>query len=238
MGAIVAANWKMNLRRNSSQALVNKVEEAGYHPWIFPSFPLLPGLSVSGLPLGAQDLSPESDGAYTGDVSAEMLTDAGCTMVLVGHSERRRLHAESADLLLAKLRRAIDGGLKPLYCIGETLEQRDAGRAKEVVLQHLSLLGEMDDPQRKSLCAVAYEPVWAIGTGRTATPDLAQEMHACAREKLNELGMTTPLLYGGSVKPENIEGLLAQQDIDGVLVGGASLKAESLIALCKAASEA
>lgn len=234
MAKIVAANWKMNLRRQSACELVSALKEEGRKCWLFPSFPLLGpvGSTVIGseLRLGAQDVSPEQEGAFTGDVSAEMLRDAGCELVLVGHSERRHGHGESHDLLAAKLIRAAEGGLEAVYCVGETLNQRKAGKAEEVVKEHLSTLQGAG-----RIAAVAYEPVWAIGTGETATPEQAEEMHAFIRGELDKLGLKAPILYGGSVKPENAREILAQPHVDGVLVGGASLKLESLRAIDEAA---
>lgn len=238
MGKIVAANWKMNLRRQSGCELASALKTDGRECWLFPSFTLLAPIAdtlIGGtLKLGAQDLSPELDGAFTGDVSAEMLGDAGCTMVLVGHSERRHGHGEQGELLLRKLKRAAEAGLKPLYCVGETLEEREAGRAKEVVKEHLSVLKDLQG----TCAAVAYEPVWAIGTGLTATPEQAAEMHAFIRDELTKLGLTDlPILYGGSVKPGNAKDLMTQPHVDGVLVGGASLKLDSLRAIDDVARE-
>jgi triosephosphate isomerase len=240
VGKIVAANWKMNLRRQSACELASALKTDGRECWLFPAFTLLAPVhdAVIGgkLKLGAQDLSPEPDGAFTGDVSAEMLRDAGCTMVLVGHSERRHKHGEGAELLKSKLKRAAEAGLKPLYCVGETLDERKAGRAREIVKDHLATLGGMGGADRA--CAVAYEPVWAIGTGETATPGQAAEMHAFIRDELTKLGLASlPILYGGSVKPGNAHDLMTQPNVDGVLVGGASLKLDSLRAIDDVARE-
>lgn len=217
--------------------LASALKSDGRNCWLFPAFPHLAplhdALIGSGLKLGAQDVSPEPDGACTGDVSAEMLADTGCTLVLVGHSERRLGHGENAELLARKLKRALEVGLKPLYCVGETLEQRKAGAAQAVVKEHLATLAGME-----RIAAVAYEPVWAIGTGETATPGQAAEMHAFIREELKKLGLNNlPILYGGSVKPDNALELMSQPDVDGVLVGGASLELTSLRAIDDAARE-
>lgn len=234
MGKIVAGNWKMNLRRQSACELVSALKDDRRECWIFPGFPLIPPVvdsAIGGkLRLGAQDLSPETDGAFTGDVSAEMLVDAGCEMVLVGHSERRHKHGEDNALLLRKLNRAVEGGLKPLYCVGETLEEREAGKAQAVVKEQLTVLEGMGVGARE-LCAVAYEPVWAIGTGETATAEQAEEMHGFVKAELKGLGIAAPVLYGGSVKPANAKELMARPGVDGVLVGGASLKLDSLRAI-------
>ena len=243
--AIVAANWKMNLRRDEAMALLRSI--AGSVPggctlWIFPSFTLLPvvcGAAVGTsagktLTFGGQDLSPEAEGAFTGDISAEMLRDAGASLVLVGHSERRQVHGESDALLQRKLKRAVQGGLKPLLCVGETLAQRKAGDAQAVVARQLQVLQRLTGAERQAVCAVAYEPVWAIGTGENATAAQASEMHALVRGELKAMGLKVPVLYGGSVRPDNAAELMAAPGIDGVLVGGASLNAESLRAICEA----
>jgi len=240
MAKLVAANWKMNLRLDSAALLARRLAGDGRACWLFPAFVHLAAVAGaiggSALKLGAQDLAPAPDGAFTGDVSAEMLGDAGCTLVLVGHSERRQGHGESADLLLRKLRRAIAGGLSPLYCVGETAAQRDGGRAENVVRTHLGLLKKLAPAERERFCAVAYEPVWAIGTGRNATAQQAQQMHALARAELERMGLgSLPVLYGGSVKPDNASELLDCPGVDGLLVGSASLHYESLAAIDDAA---
>jgi triosephosphate isomerase len=238
MAKIVAANWKMNLRLETAAGLARRLAADGRSCWLFPATVHLAAVAATrgALKLGAQDVSPSPDGAFTGDVSAEMLADAGCTMALVGHSERRQLHGENGDLLLRKLRRAIEGGLQPLYCVGETAAQRDGGRAEKVVRAHLALLKKLAPEMRAKVCAVAYEPVWAIGTGVNATPEQAQQMHALARAELRKMGLeAVPVLYGGSVKPDNAGALLACADVDGLLVGGASLDYENLAAIDDAA---
>jgi triosephosphate isomerase len=236
----------MNLRRDEAMALLRSI--AGSVPggctlWIFPSFTLLPVVSASSdvanagaatLTFGGQDLSPEAEGAFTGDVSAEMLTDAGAKLVLVGHSERRQGHGESDALLQRKLKRAVQGGLRPLLCVGETLAQRKAGDAQAVVARQLQVLQRLTGAERQAVCAVAYEPVWAIGTGENATAAQASEMHALVRGELKAMGLKVPVLYGGSVRADNAAELMAAPGIDGVLVGGASLNAESLRAICEA----
>lgn len=243
MGKIVAANWKMNLRRESARALAEALAAQGRRCWVFPAHVLLPVVAQavpgSCLKLGAQDLSPHEDGAFTGDVSGEMLADAGCELVLVGHSERRHGHGEDDALLLRKLQRAIAAGLKPLLCVGETAAQRAQGRAGEVVAGQLRVLADLAPALRARLCAVAYEPVWAIGTGVNATLAQAQEMHAQVRAGLAGLGLRAlPVLYGGSVSQANAAELLACPVVDGLLVGGASLKLDSLAAIDDAAQKA
>jgi len=231
LAKIVAANWKMNLRRQSAVELALALKSDGRKCWLFPAFPLIgpvaDTLIGSEIRLGAQDVSPELDGAFTGDVSAEMLADFGCELVLVGHSERRQ-RGESDVLLARKLKRAAEGGLLPLYCVGESFAQRSAGQAEAVVKSQLAAA------KGAKLCAVAYEPVWAIGTGENATAAQAEEMHAFIRR---ELGPGTPLLYGGSVNPANAKELLACPHVDGVLVGGASLEVASLRAIDDIATE-
>lgn len=231
----------MNLRRHTAVELALRLKADGRACWLFPSHTLLAevaqAIAGSSLVLGAQDLSPEDDGAFTGDTSAGQLQDAGCTLVLVGHSERRHGHGERHPLLLRKLKRAAAGGLKTLYCIGETLQERQAGRAESVVSEQLGTLAKLPEPERATIAAVAYEPVWAIGTGETATPQQAEEIHAGVREAMRRMTLNVPLLYGGSVKPQNAASLMSQPHVDGVLVGGASLEYESLVAIDDAARE-
>lgn len=187
--------------------------------------------------VGAQNVHPEASGAFTGEVSVPMLREVGCTAVIVGHSERRQFFGETSAFVARKVRAALDGDLVPILCVGETLEEREAGNARQVVLDQLnaSLDGVADVANGRLV--VAYEPVWAIGTGRTASPEQAQEMHAAIREHLDSRlpGVEVPLLYGGSVKPGNAEDLFRQPDIQGGLIGGASLTAESFVAIVEAA---
>jgi triosephosphate isomerase len=194
-------------------------------------------LAGSDLRWGAQDVSEHAQGAYTGEVSAAMLAEAGCRYVIVGHSERRAYHAESDELVAAKAQAALAKGVTPIVCVGETLAQREAGETETVVKRQLSAV-----IHRLAHCAaemvVAYEPVWAIGTGRTASPEQAQAVHAVLRAQLHAAtgrGATMKILYGGSVKPDNAATLFAQADIDGGLIGGASLKASEFIAIARAA---
>lgn len=243
MAKIVAANWKMNLRRQGARELAAALARDGRRTWLFPAAVHLPevALAIAGgtLRLGAQDVSPERDGAFTGDVSAEMLADAGCTLVLVGHSERRHGHGEDEALLARKLKRAIQGGLSPLLCVGETRAQREAGKAEAVVDGQLALLGELSPAQRAQVAALAYEPVWAIGTGLNATAAQAEAVQHGIKRKLAALGMEkTPVLYGGSVKVDNAAELLDRPSVDGLLVGGAGLHYESLAAIDDAAGKA
>ena len=210
---------------------------------VFPPYPYLSQaaalLAGSTIGLGAQDCAKAEEGAYTGEVSAAMLADLGVSYVLLGHSERRQYHAESDALVLEKTQQALAAGLIPIICVGETLAQREAGDTDKVVLQQLMtvLLGLTLEQQKKLV--VAYEPVWAIGTGLTATPEQAQEVHALLRlavAKVNEdLAEKMLFLYGGSMKPNNAASLLEMPDIDGGLIGGASLDADQFLAIGKAA---
>jgi triosephosphate isomerase len=194
----------------------------------------------SAVALGGQDLSAHDEGAYTGEVSGAMLADAGASHVIVGHSERRAYHHESDELVAAKLRAARRHGLAPILCIGEREEQRDAGRAQEVVLGQLAAALEGVELTDPSDLVIAYEPVWAIGTGRTATADDAQAMSAAIRGALREdrpeLAEHLRILYGGSMKPANAGELLRQPDVDGGLIGGASLDVQALLAIVEAAA--
>ncbi len=197
------------------------------------------GLAGGAAELGAQNLSEQAPGAFTGEVAGEMLLDVGCRWVIVGHSERRALYGETSERVAQKAARAIALGLKPIVCVGETLEERDAGRTLEVVTAQLAAVLATCPVEQLAGGAVAYEPVWAIGTGRTATPAQAQEVHAAIRAQLArsdaQAAQRTRILYGGSVKPANAGELFAQPDIDGGLIGGASLVAADFTAICAAA---
>jgi triosephosphate isomerase len=247
----VAGNWKMNTDSQSSVELAKNIasgaSELARHKVtvaVCPPFVYLQSvtkaLSSSSIASGAQDIYFEQNGAYTGEISASMLKDIGCTYCLCGHSERRHVIGETDELVNKKLTAAINGGLLPILCIGELLEEREASKTEEVVTRHVKkgLAGLSDE--KLSAVTIAYEPVWAIGTGRTATPQQAQEVHNFIRKLLAELyndqlAEEMRILYGGSVKPDNAEELMGQQDVDGVLVGGASLKANDFIEIIKAA---
>ncbi|HEV8630985.1 MAG TPA: triose-phosphate isomerase [Thermoanaerobaculia bacterium] len=251
--ALAAANWKMHLLAGEARAFCRRLRDEGGDPAglpvagieavIFPSFPLLPpvaaALDGSAISMGGQDLHPEDAGAHTGDVSGAQLRDAGCGWVLIGHSERRRDHGESDELVAGKLRAAARHRLRPILCLGETREERRAGRTFAVLERQLraALAAASED------WVVAYEPVWAIGTGDTATPEQAQEAHAFLRQQVAELASPAAaaalrLLYGGSVKPDNAAELIAQPDVDGFLVGGASLDATQFLAIMHACGAA
>ena len=240
----VAGNWKMNTDRASGQALARAVAAGapdGVDVGIAPPvvyLPLLQEVIGESLLLGAQNAYCEPKGAYTGEVSVEMLKDVGCDFCLVGHSERRHILGETTELLARKASAVYHSGLILLHCVGETLQERDAGRTLAVIEQQLAELSpKMDDPAK---LVIAYEPVWAIGTGRNATEGQAQEVHAYIRSELAEewnpaFADAVRIVYGGSVKPENARGLLGQPDVDGALVGGASLQADSFLAIVNAA---
>lgn len=246
---LVAGNWKLhkNLGETTAlcEALVTAVGQSeAVEVVVAPVFTALTtakaALAGSRIGLSAQNLYFESSGAFTGEVSAAMLKDAGCTHVIIGHSERRTLFGESDHAVAQKTRAALEAGLTPIVCVGETLEEREAGKTEAVVLGQLKGgLGELSSSDLAKV-VVAYEPVWAIGTGRTAAPSDAQAVHAAIRATLIELGSEAVgggirILYGGSVKPGNAKELMAEVDIDGALVGGASLDAESFSAIVAAA---
>jgi triosephosphate isomerase len=240
---IIAGNWKMHNTVGEAVDLIESIlnglgDTTGREVVVCPPFTALQALSAllqdTPVGLGAQNLFYEPQGAYTGEISAPMLRDLGCRYVIVGHSERRQIFAETDAVIGRKVRAALDHGLRPILCIGETKPQRDAGDAEAVVLGQLRAGLAQVAPDLLGDVVIAYEPVWAIGTGDTATPADAQAMHAAVRRTLAELAgdavaQRMRIQYGGSVKPENVDELLAQPDIDGALVGGASLKAESFL---------
>ncbi len=185
--------------------------------------------------LGAQNVSEQVEGAYTGEISAEMLADCGCTFALVGHSERRSLYGETSEIVYRKFRQLLSNGITPVVCVGETLEQREAGIAFDIVAEQLDAVLESCSVDDLAEAIIAYEPVWAIGTGKTASSEQAQEIHQFIRNKLAQksplVAEKVPVLYGGSVKADNAKELFSMPDIDGGLVGGASLDAESFLAI-------
>ncbi|NBB92455.1 MAG: triose-phosphate isomerase [Gammaproteobacteria bacterium] len=245
---LIAGNWKMHGSKPEVRSLIGGIlarldANRSAEVMVLPPFPYLPLVDsltdATPVMLGAQDLSVHPSGAYTGEVSGGMLADWNCSHVLVGHSERRALHREDSEQVARKFVAAQDAGLQPILCVGETLEEREAGRTREVVGAQLSAAIEAAGIQAFSRAVLAYEPVWAIGTGRTATPDQAQEVHAAIRAQMAEEDATIAgrvrILYGGSVKPDNAADLFACEDIDGGLIGGASLQAESFMAIYQAA---
>ncbi|SAK62548.1 triosephosphate isomerase [Caballeronia hypogeia] len=244
----MVGNWKMHGRIHDNATLLIEVAagasalQKSVHvgvcvpcPYLAQSQALLSGSVVK---WGIQDVSAHTGGAYTGEVAAEMAADFGVTYAIVGHSERRAYHRESPELVATKAQRALEAGLTPIVCVGESLEEREAGKTEQIIGTQLeAVLNVLTEEQAASI-VVAYEPVWAIGTGKTARPGQAQDVHAFLRGKLQAKGASVanvPLLYGGSVKPENAEELFGQKDIDGGLIGGASLKSKDFLAICRAA---
>lgn len=236
----------MNLSRSGARALVDALLAAGEGASdvaVFPPYVYLADLveraAGSRLRLGGQDCSEHDAGAYTGEVAATMLADVGATHVLVGHSERRQYHAETSALVAAKFERAQAAGLVPVLCVGETLAERDADATESVIAGQLQAVIDRCGAAALGRAIVAYEPVWAIGTGRTATPEQAQQVHAFIRGKVAAADVTIAgsltILYGGSCKPANAVELFAQADVDGGLIGGASLVAQDFLAICAAA---
>ncbi|MDE2710165.1 MAG: triose-phosphate isomerase [Acidobacteriota bacterium] len=245
---VVIGNWKMHKTGAEGAALAAAIV-AGLRPdraeiAVAPPFtalaPVADAIRGSSVALAGQDVFHEPKGAFTGAVSAPMLAAAGCSLVLVGHSERRHVFGDDDEDVRRKARSVLDAGMRPVVCVGETLEQRDAGQAENVVREQLeAAVGGLSDDQLTAL-SVAYEPVWAIGTGRTATPDTAEAMHRVIRASLASLAGSgtaerTPILYGGSVKGDNAAAILSGANVDGLLVGGASLRAYSFLDICHAA---
>lgn len=244
---LIAGNWKMNGSLTLVERFGHAFAKAGLRPSVeivvIPPAPYLAaaqsafdGTSVA---VGAQTLNPEAAGAFTGEVSATMLVEFSVRYVLVGHSERRSLYHESDADVLARAKTALEAGVSPILCVGETLKEREAGQTEEVVLNQIgSVFDSLSDDERLRTI-IAYEPVWAIGTGRTASPQQAQAVHAAIRARLtkydHDLAAGLRLLYGGSMKPDNAAELLAQPDIDGGLIGGASLKVDDFLAICQSA---
>ena len=244
---IAAGNWKLNGSRAFNQALLNTLLpslQAGVETLIIPPLPYLEGLirdyAGKGFSFGAQDVGLHAQGAFTGDTSAEMLKDIGCKYVLVGHSERRQFQEESSELVAEKFAAAQRAGLIPVLCVGEKLHQREAGHTEWVIEKQLKPVFELVGASAFGQAVIAYEPVWAIGTGRTATPEQAQDVHAFIRGEVAafdaKIASSLPILYGGSVKASNAAELFAQPDVDGGLVGGASLIAQEFSAIMAAAA--
>lgn len=249
--SFIAGNWKMNTDVHSSVKLAegvvagckemagSKVDVAVCPPFVYLQ-QVGKALQSSHIALGSQDIYFEQKGAFTGEISAAMLKDVGCAYAICGHSERRHVIGETDELINKKVHAAISGGLLPILCVGELLEERKANRTAEVVTRQMKkgLAGLI--AEKMSAVTIAYEPVWAIGTGLTATPQQAQEVHALIRKLVAEMydrkvADAIRIQYGGSVKPDNAAELMSQQDVDGLLVGGASLKAEDFVAIVKAA---
>jgi len=253
---LVVGNWKMNGGLATNARLLDALVTgwpradgaperagkgggaAGRELVVCVPFPYLgqaqAALSSSRVAWGAQDVSAHASGAYTGEVAAAMLVEFGCRYALVGHSERRQMHGEGDALVAQKARAALDGGIAPIVCVGETLAERDAGRTDEVVTRQFQAIAAALEQDLRRI-VLAYEPVWAIGTGKTASPAQAQEVHALLRRALERAGAPdVSVLYGGSVKAGNAKSLFAMPDVDGGLVGGASLDADEFLAIARA----
>ena len=246
---LVAGNWKLNGTRESAAALARAVAEGfsgadapACHGVVCPTFVHLDvvreALGDGVVALGAQNCSVEESGAFTGEVAPAMLAESGCRFVIVGHSERRALFGESSADIADKALAAQAAGLTPILCVGETLEEREADRVEAVVGEQLDALLEAHGAEPFGSLVLAYEPVWAIGTGRTASPEEAQDVHAMIRARVAakdaDKAAALRVLYGGSVKPDNAATLFGQDDIDGGLIGGASLDADAFLAICRA----
>jgi triosephosphate isomerase len=245
---LVVGNWKMYGRLERNQALlqgilagVRGLDKAGYavcvpYPYLAQAQSMLAGSSVA---WGAENLNPHEEGAYTGEVAPGMLVDFGCTYAIIGHSERRGLFHESNEIVSAKFDAALKAGMKPILCVGETLAERESGITEQVVGTQLDAVLNRAGAQALAKAVIAYEPVWAIGTGKTATPEQAQSVHAFIRKRVaqhdSQVAQSLCILYGGSVKAANAAELFGMPDIDGGLIGGASLVAEEFVAICRAA---
>jgi triosephosphate isomerase (TIM) len=241
--ALIAGNWKMNLTQDAARTLAQNISpRAAVDVVLLPSFVHLAAVAQAkqaGIALGAQSLAKEKNGALTGEVSGEMLRDMGCSYVLVGHSERRWVLGEGDALIADKFARAQDAGLIPILCVGESLSEREADLTERVVLAQLAAVLDAHGVQCFRNALISYEPVWAIGTGKTATPEQAQAVHALIRSQIRRHDATIAadlrILYGGSVKGSNAAELIAQPDIDGALVGGAALIADDFNRIIAAA---
>jgi len=245
---LVVANWKMNGSLQANQALLDGIKQGVANVEkarvaICPPAVYLAQVndSLTGSPIlwGAQNTSEHEKGAYTGEVAVNMLADVACTYVIIGHSERRSLYAESSELVAEKFAAVQKGGLTPILCVGETLTEREADQAEAVIAEQIDAVLTTQGVSALKNSVIAYEPVWAIGTGKTASPEQAQAMHAFIRARIAEHDATIAenlqLLYGGSVKPNNAAELFAMTDIDGGLIGGAALVADDFLAICQAA---
>jgi triosephosphate isomerase len=247
----VAGNWKMNTDAQSSVALAEgiasgsadvadrKVTVAVCPPFVYLQS-VAKAVGASNIAVGAQDIYFEPNGAFTGEINASMIKDVGCVYAICGHSERRHVIGETDELINKKVAATISGGLLPILCVGELLSEREAGRTSDVVTRQLKEGLAGLDAEKMSAVTIAYEPVWAIGTGVTASPDQAQEVHASIRKLLaemysDEVAQEIRIQYGGSAKPSNAAELMSQPDIDGLLVGGASLKVDDFLAIIQAA---
>lgn len=247
---LIVGNWKMNGSRATARELAagiaagapeaGAVEVAVCPPFVYLA-DAVSALADTAVAVGAQNVADREPGAVTGEVAGGMLRDVGCRYAIVGHSERRTLYGESDELVAARFAAARRCGLTPILCVGETLSERDAGDAEAVLARQIGAVLDAEGGQAFREAAVAYEPVWAIGTGRTATPEQAQAAHAFIRDRIAltdpEAAAALRLLYGGSMKPDNAGALLAMPDVDGGLIGGASLEVESFLTICRAAAD-
>lgn len=246
---IVAANWKLNGNRNMVNSLVTVVNKhaasaVSTDVVICPPYPYLSEckelINSSNAYLGAQNVAQETQGAFTGEVSADMLAEIGCQYVIIGHSERRQYYGESDDIVAEKFIRAQQAGLLPIVCVGESLQQREQGKMEETIIRQVQAVIAKAGIEKMDSAVIAYEPIWAIGTGETATPAQAQEVHALIRGQFaqqSDIVTSMRILYGGSVKADNAAELFAQTDIDGGLIGGASLDAGQFNAIVSATVE-
>mgnify|MGYP001055976025 FL=1 len=249
---LIAGNWKMNKTASEAVDLIEEIkssvgDQTSVQVCVCPPFTSLSqsseSVEKSEVLLGAQDMNAAQSGAYTGEISAEMLRDLYVSFVILGHSERRQFFGETNQIVNKKIHAAIENNLKPIYCIGETLDEREAGKTLDIVRTQVREGLENFPIHSIENLVIAYEPIWAIGTGKTATDEMAQEVHAEIRKVLAEMfGDTSAdsirILYGGSMKPENAAGLLAQKDVDGGLIGGASLTARAFVGIIEAAQSA
>jgi triosephosphate isomerase len=241
---LIAGNWKLNKTTDEAVALATEIkagaDAAGVDVLVAPVFTVLAAvagaLKGSKVFLAGQNMHSELSGAFTGEISPTMLTDVGCSHVILGHSERRQYFGETDEGVAKKTKVALDNGLLPISCVGETLEEREGGKTMDVVGRQVDAILNAVSAEEAGRVVIAYEPVWAIGTGKVATPEQAQEVHAFIRTRVAAVhGQAVAdglrILYGGSVKPDNVKGLMALPDVDGALVGGASLKADSFLQL-------
>ena len=246
---LIAGNWKMNGSSAANAELVAGIVAgvpggSGFSLLVCPPFPYLAAVveqaKASPVKVGAQNVSEHQKGAFTGEVAPGMLSDIGCDYVIVGHSERRSIYGETSEQVAAKFQAAQAAGITPILCVGETLEEREAGTTESVIDEQLGAVMDAAGVKAFAAAVIAYEPVWAIGTGMTATPEQAQDVHKHIRAQLaaqdETIAARVQILYGGSMKGENAAGLLAQPDIDGGLIGGASLKADDFLAIAEAAA--
>ena len=244
---LIAANWKMYKTPDQAREFVRAFlpmvaghvrDEIVLCPPFVDLAAVIEAVKGSNVAVGAQNIAWEKEGAFTGEISAEMLLAVGCTHAIIGHSERRQYFAETDDTVNARLKTALEAGLTPIVCVGEVLEECESGMTEEVLRRQCGRAFRKISGKKAAKLVVAYEPVWAIGTGKTATPEMAAEAHALIRAEVakamgQELADNLRILYGGSVKPENAKALMSQEEIDGALVGGASLKPDSLTAIVK-----